>query len=122
IHFASFLLDYILMEWVFKQTNEIKDLACATIKRNGSCLCRVYVFPFGLISIEMWTAFSSVLCFLADHSSWILGLYIVSLLLRLGRMGMLLRGVWYFLVYGLFLLDFIRYDSSKKICAATFVS
>ncbi|ONI32784.1 hypothetical protein PRUPE_1G385400 [Prunus persica] len=65
---------------------------------------------------------SSVLCFLADHSSWILGLYIVSLLLRLGRMGMLLRGVWYFLVYGLFLLDFIRYDSSKKICAATFVS
>ncbi|CAB4265788.1 unnamed protein product [Prunus armeniaca] len=40
----------------------------------------------------MWTAFISVLCFLADHSSWILGLYIISLLLRLGRMGMLLRG------------------------------
>ncbi|CAL8988772.1 unnamed protein product, partial [Prunus brigantina] len=65
--------------------------ACATVKRNGSCLCRVYVFPFGLVFIGMWTAFSSVLCFLADHSSWILGLYIVSLLLRLGRMEMLLR-------------------------------
>ncbi|CAL8099937.1 unnamed protein product [Prunus armeniaca] len=59
----------------------------------GVAFCRVYVFPFGLVFIGMWTAFSSVLCFLADHSSRILGLYIVSLLLRLGRMGMLLRGV-----------------------------
>ncbi|ONI32786.1 hypothetical protein PRUPE_1G385600 [Prunus persica] len=38
--------------------------ACATVKRNGSCLCRVYVFPFGLVFIGMWTAYSSVLFFL----------------------------------------------------------